>query len=181
VLPCYWIYWEVGKELLRRGSPDSRYQRWIDTYGGEEFADIAREVLAATDRLGPGLAPPERVYTGTSARPAATSGCSGTWGTARRAGPSDASHQQPRVKVAGLLGSRSVREAACQFHALCEGLAAVELRGLMTPGEEMRIWRDALTALVAGFAIAEGPSRHAPPGMLVYPRRTGGPAEDARS
>ena len=21
VLPCYWIYWEVGKELLRRGSP----------------------------------------------------------------------------------------------------------------------------------------------------------------
>ena len=66
-----------------------------------------------------------------------------------------------RVKVAGLLGSRSVREVACQFHALCEGLAAVELRGLMTPGEEMRIWRDALTALVAGFAIAGGPSRHA--------------------
>jgi AcrR family transcriptional regulator len=32
-----------------------------------------------------------------------------------------------RVKAAGLLGSRSVREAACQFHALCEGLAAVEL------------------------------------------------------
>jgi thiaminase (transcriptional activator TenA) len=63
VLPCYWIYWEVGKELLRRGSPDSRYQRWIDTYGGEEFADIAREVLAATDRLGPGLAPPERACT----------------------------------------------------------------------------------------------------------------------
>jgi len=66
-----------------------------------------------------------------------------------------------RVKAAGLLGSRSVREAACQFHALCEGLAAVELRGLMTPGEETRIWRGALTALVAGFAIAEKPSRPA--------------------
>jgi hypothetical protein len=66
-----------------------------------------------------------------------------------------------RVKVAGLLGSRSVREAACQFHALCEGLAAVELRGLMTPGQEMRIWRDALTALVAGFAITERPSHPA--------------------
>jgi thiaminase (transcriptional activator TenA) len=60
VLPCYWIYWEVGKELLRRGSPDPRYQRWIDTYGGEEFADVVREVLAATDELGPILAPPER-------------------------------------------------------------------------------------------------------------------------
>lgn len=60
-----------------------------------------------------------------------------------------------RVKFAGLLGCRPVREAACQFHALCEGLAAVELRGLMTPGDEDRIWRDALTALVAGFAMPQ--------------------------
>ena len=60
VLPCYWIYWEVGKELVRRGSPDPRYQRWIDTYGGQEFGDVVREVLAVTDRLGPGLAPSER-------------------------------------------------------------------------------------------------------------------------
>jgi thiaminase (transcriptional activator TenA) len=60
VLPCYWIYWEVGKELLRRGSPDPRYQRWIDTYGGDEFGAVVQEVLAATDRLGPGLSSPER-------------------------------------------------------------------------------------------------------------------------
>ena len=60
-----------------------------------------------------------------------------------------------RIKVAGLLGCRSVRDAACQFHALCEGLAAIELRGVMTPGEEERIWRDALTALVAGFAVTQ--------------------------
>jgi Tetracyclin repressor-like, C-terminal domain len=57
------------------------------------------------------------------------------------------------VSVAGLLGGRAIRDAACEFHALCEGLAAVELRGLMTPGEEVRIWREALTALVAGFAV----------------------------
>jgi thiaminase/transcriptional activator TenA len=61
VLPCYWIYWEVGKELLRRGSPDPRYQRWIDTYGGEEFGGVVQEVLAEADRLGADLAPPERV------------------------------------------------------------------------------------------------------------------------
>jgi thiaminase/transcriptional activator TenA len=60
VLPCYWIYWEVGKELVRRGSPDARYQRWIDTYGGEEFGATVREVLAVTDSLGTGLAPAER-------------------------------------------------------------------------------------------------------------------------
>ena len=60
VLPCFWIYWEVGKELLRRGSPDPRYQKWVTTYGGEEYGDTVREVLAATDRLAPGLAGPER-------------------------------------------------------------------------------------------------------------------------
>ena len=52
VLPCYWIYWEVGKELLEAGSPNALYQRWIDTYGGEEFGDIVTEVLGLTDRIG---------------------------------------------------------------------------------------------------------------------------------
>lgn len=60
ILPCYWIYAEVGKELLRRGSPDPHYQQWIDTYGSAEFADVVREVLTVTDRLAPDLAPSQR-------------------------------------------------------------------------------------------------------------------------
>jgi AcrR family transcriptional regulator len=60
-----------------------------------------------------------------------------------------------RLKSARLLGRRTLRDAACEFHALCEGLAAMELRGAMTRGEEERIWRDGLTALVAGFAVAQ--------------------------
>ena len=60
VLPCYWIYWEVGKHLLEQGSPDPRYQRWIDTYAGEEFGDEAREVIAVTDRLGQEIGAVER-------------------------------------------------------------------------------------------------------------------------
>ncbi len=60
VLPCYWIYWEVGRELRQRGSPNPRYQQWIDTYGGEEFGDVVREVITVADALGPGLAPSER-------------------------------------------------------------------------------------------------------------------------
>ncbi len=55
VLPCYWIYAQVGSELLRRGSPDPRYQLWIDSYGGDEFAASVAEVLELTDRLGPTL------------------------------------------------------------------------------------------------------------------------------
>ena len=55
VLPCYWIYAEVGAELLSRGSTEPRYQRWIDSYGGEEFAATVGEVLAMADRTGPTL------------------------------------------------------------------------------------------------------------------------------
>lgn len=49
VLPCYWIYWEVGKHLERLGSPNPLYQRWIDTYASEEYAQVVRAVLAVTD------------------------------------------------------------------------------------------------------------------------------------
>ncbi|MGV0742968.1 thiaminase II [Mycolicibacterium sp. XJ870] len=59
VLPCYWIYARVGAELLKRGSADRRYQRWIDSYGGDEFAATVAEVLALTDRVGPTLSASE--------------------------------------------------------------------------------------------------------------------------
>ena len=62
-----------------------------------------------------------------------------------------------RLNDAGLLGNRTVRDGVREFHALCEGLAAMELRSLLTPGDEERIWRDALTALVRGFAIQPPP------------------------
>ena len=67
-----------------------------------------------------------------------------------------------RLEESGLLGARTVRDAACEFHALCEGLAAVELRGLMPAGEEARIWRDALTAFVAGFAASGSRNSRSP-------------------
>jgi thiaminase/transcriptional activator TenA len=54
-LPCYWIYAEVGGHLLERGSPDPLYRRWIDTYGGEEFAAVVQAVRDLTDRVGAGL------------------------------------------------------------------------------------------------------------------------------
>jgi thiaminase/transcriptional activator TenA len=55
VLPCYWIYQRVGEALVARGSPDPRYQRWIDTYAGEAFAETVAQVLAVADRAGTDL------------------------------------------------------------------------------------------------------------------------------
>lgn len=48
-LPCYWVYWEVGKYLVSKGSPDCLYQRWIDAYAGEEFATTVRDFLDLID------------------------------------------------------------------------------------------------------------------------------------
>jgi AcrR family transcriptional regulator len=55
---------------------------------------------------------------------------------------------------ADLLGGRSVDDAALQFDALCEGLAAVELRGTWLALDREQMWRDAVHALVTGFAEA---------------------------
>jgi thiaminase (transcriptional activator TenA) len=60
VLPYYWIYWEVGKALLDKGYPNPRYQKWIDTYGGEEFGTLVKAVLDLIDKVCEGLNPAQR-------------------------------------------------------------------------------------------------------------------------
>jgi thiaminase (transcriptional activator TenA) len=60
VLPCYWIYWEVGKALLERGSPNPMYQKWIDTYGSEEFGALVEAVLDLTDKVCEDLNPTQK-------------------------------------------------------------------------------------------------------------------------
>ena len=60
LLPCYWIYWEVGKVLERSGSRDPLYARWIGTYASDEFGDVVRAVLAATDETAAALDPAAR-------------------------------------------------------------------------------------------------------------------------
>lgn len=50
ILPCYWIYHEVGAHLAESGSPDPRYQQWIQTYAGEEFADAVEGARDACNR-----------------------------------------------------------------------------------------------------------------------------------
>jgi AcrR family transcriptional regulator len=57
-----------------------------------------------------------------------------------------------RLHAAGQLPNRAINEAATQFHALCEGLATVELRGSIPPDSAERQWREALSALLDGLA-----------------------------
>ena len=60
LLPCYWIYWEVGKELERAGSGNPLFARWIATYAAEEFGSVVRAVLETTDTLAPRLTDDDR-------------------------------------------------------------------------------------------------------------------------
>jgi thiaminase/transcriptional activator TenA len=60
VLACFWIYAEVGKVLIEQGSPDPRYQRWIDTYGDPTFAATVDSVLGIVDGIGEQAGPAER-------------------------------------------------------------------------------------------------------------------------
>jgi AcrR family transcriptional regulator len=56
-----------------------------------------------------------------------------------------------RLQQQGGLGTRTVDEAATAFHALCEGLAALEIRGIISADAAEHQWRSALSALVDGF------------------------------
>ena len=63
LLPCYWIYNEVGKALVGGGSPEPRYERWISTYADPEFGELVKAVLELTDHTCQDLDPGRREKT----------------------------------------------------------------------------------------------------------------------
>ena len=51
LLPCYWIYAEVGKDIVSKSVTHNPFQAWIDTYSGEHFNEEVRKVLAIIDAV----------------------------------------------------------------------------------------------------------------------------------
>ncbi|MEV0145129.1 MULTISPECIES: thiaminase II [unclassified Nonomuraea] len=53
VLPCFWVYQDVGTALLERtaGRSGHPYQAWISTYSDPSFAASVTQVRAIADRL----------------------------------------------------------------------------------------------------------------------------------
>jgi thiaminase/transcriptional activator TenA len=52
VLPCYWVYLEVGRQLAACQPADPTYREWIRAYGSETFAELVQQQLTLVDRLG---------------------------------------------------------------------------------------------------------------------------------
>jgi thiaminase (transcriptional activator TenA) len=60
VLPCFWIYWDVGNAIAREAAAENRYRAWIDTYSDEGFGNAVRAVMAATDTAAEGASAAQR-------------------------------------------------------------------------------------------------------------------------
>ncbi len=56
-----------------------------------------------------------------------------------------------RLHDTGRIGARTIPEAGWEFHAACEGLAALELRRIFPPEYSQPLWHDTLSALIAGW------------------------------
>ena len=51
VLPCFWVYLEVGKFIANNTSDNNPYSRWIETYSGDDFAKTVEQVINIFDKL----------------------------------------------------------------------------------------------------------------------------------
>ena len=51
VLPSLWIYREVGLHIAENAEDNNCYQRWIDTYTGEDFKTLVLEAIHIFDEL----------------------------------------------------------------------------------------------------------------------------------
>ncbi|MFC4387587.1 thiaminase II [Gracilibacillus marinus] len=51
ILPCYWLYYEIGEKLKYCKPEHPVYQKWIATYGGEWFKQQVEEQINRLDTL----------------------------------------------------------------------------------------------------------------------------------
>jgi len=50
VLPCFWIYREVGLHIAAHAAPNNPFQPWIDTYSDVGFQAVTDRMIQITDR-----------------------------------------------------------------------------------------------------------------------------------
>lgn len=51
ILPCYWLYLEVGNRLKGSVPGEPIYQEWIAAYNGDWFKELVEEQIARLDEL----------------------------------------------------------------------------------------------------------------------------------
>src|SRR5215813_13675573 len=57
LLPCFWLYWDVGCAIARTADSQNPYKAWIDTYADERFGEAVRTAISITDRAADAATP----------------------------------------------------------------------------------------------------------------------------
>lgn len=57
LLPCFWVYREVGAHIHERAALDNPYMAWIDTYAGADFDRAVDAAIAITDEVAAAASP----------------------------------------------------------------------------------------------------------------------------
>lgn len=60
ILPCFWIYWDVGCAIQPRAASPNPYAAWIDTYGAPSFGEATERVRALVDAAAETASPATR-------------------------------------------------------------------------------------------------------------------------
>ena len=60
ILPCFWVYQDVGTRIHETAAPDNPYRAWIDTYADADFEAATKAVIAITDEAAEAAGEAER-------------------------------------------------------------------------------------------------------------------------
>jgi thiaminase/transcriptional activator TenA len=60
ILPCYWLYWEIGERLRGAQPEEPIYREWIAAYGGEWFRESVMEQIDRLNRIAEGVTETDR-------------------------------------------------------------------------------------------------------------------------
>ncbi len=52
LLPCFWLYGEVGQHIITHQVTDNPYQRFIDTYAGETYDKVTVRFIQLVEKYG---------------------------------------------------------------------------------------------------------------------------------
>ena len=68
ILPCFWVYWEVGCDIKPRATSPNPYAPWIDTYADPGFGEATARVRALVDEATASATPATRAAMATAFR-----------------------------------------------------------------------------------------------------------------
>ena len=51
LLPCFWVYMDVGNAIAKNAVADNAYAKWIETYSSDAFSEAVHGIIAIFDEL----------------------------------------------------------------------------------------------------------------------------------